>query len=209
MLKNKAYRNKLKAAFEVGMMQGKVSNPVSKKTDSEIWEAFRNGNEDALIFIYDLYVSQLFRFGIQFAPREMVKDAIQDLFLSLMRRRSKGLVKRIAPYLYKALYRIIKVKLDYARKVLNKADMQEIKDWEIKLSNETIVIGQERSQNQSKQLRQFLKELSTKQRQAILLYYYEGLTHNEITYVMGLKNKNSVRKLIYRALSALRNNFKT
>ncbi|MEQ9424085.1 MAG: sigma-70 family RNA polymerase sigma factor [Cyclobacteriaceae bacterium] len=189
-------------------MEAKKTHHYANKTDAEIWQSLNSGNDDALIFIYTNYVGRLLSFGLQFAPRELVKDAIQDLFLYLKnKKKSKDGVHRIAPYLYKALYRIIYTKLERSRKFMSREDKHDIMQWNINLSNEVMQIQLEHHQEQSKRLNKSLNELSEKQRQAILLYYFEGFTHQEITDIMGLKNKSSVRKLIYRAIDSLKEHF--
>jgi len=175
----------------------------NEKTDAEIWNSFMNGDDDAFVFIYNKHVNQLLRFGVQFAPREMVKDAIQDLFLYLKKRKKSDYeVHRIAPYLYKSMYRILLTKLEYEKK-FKPNEHPESQNWEINISRETKLISQEGQEELSNQLRVSLNSLSLKQRQAILLYYYEGLTHDEIRDVMDLSNKSSVRKLIQRGLDTL------
>jgi len=181
------------------------------KTENEIWVAFINGDDNAFATIYNNYVQQLFRFGIQFAPREVVKDAIQDLFLYLKRRKWRGeKVNRIAPYLYKSLYRILndKVKKDHQLKSFD-FDQKLVSNWEINISVELQMIENENSEKQATLLKKSLTQLSPKQRQAILLYYYEGFTYEEIKEIMQLNHRSSVRKLIHRALESLRNVFTT
>jgi RNA polymerase sigma factor (sigma-70 family) len=178
------------------------------RTDVEIWQDFKKGSVGVLIYMYHQYVAQLLRFGIQFAPREVVKDSIQDLFLYLKeRKKHTDDVKNISAYLYKSLYRIINKKVEYAMKWSSVDMNSEIKNWRIVFSKEITLIEQEHQQEQEIKLQHSLDSLSPKQRQAILLYYYEGFTHSEITEIMGLKNKSSVRKLIYRALDMLRDSF--
>ncbi|MEQ9287804.1 MAG: sigma-70 family RNA polymerase sigma factor [Cyclobacteriaceae bacterium] len=195
-------------SLDIVQMQDEVSDRYNDKTDLEVWQAMNRGDEEALIYIYNTYVHKLLRFGIQFAPREVVKDSIQDLFFYLKKRtRSKLNVQRISPYLYKALFRIISTKQEYSKNFLSEKELVEVKDWHINVSDEIKLIERESQEERSERLKKSLRELSRKQRQAILLYYYEGFTHNEITDIMGLKNKSSVRKLIHRAIDSLKNNF--
>jgi len=178
------------------------------KTDKEIWGEFKLGSVEVLIYMYHKYVDGLLRFGIQFAPREIVKDSIQDLFLYLKERKiHTDEVKNISAYLYKSLYRIIKKKVDYSKNISSFDMNSEVKNWRVVVSKEIKIIEQESSREREYRLQQSLDKLSVKQRQAILLYYYEGFTHNEVTDIMELKNKSSVRKLIYRALDTLKDSF--
>ena len=202
--------DKFKSTSSVNLMPmiGKEVHKYVGQSDAEIWQSYLSGDDDALIFIYNNYVGGLLRFGLQFAPREMVKDSIQDLFLNLKNRRKKRtLVQRITPYLYKAIYRIIKSKLERYKNLITSDGLDQIKQWNIHVSEEINLIRQEHRLEQSKHLQNSMNELSEKQRQAVLLFYYEGLTHQEIADIMGLRNKSSVRKLIYRALDSLKRYF--
>ena len=178
------------------------------KTDLEIWNAFISGDKSAFVYLYNNYANQLLKFGIQFAPREMVKDAIQDLFVYLKDRKWKGeQVNRIAPYLYKSLYRILLEKIKKGQ-LLKSLDFEHGKSWQINVSTEIDVIETGDKSQQAKLLKVRLNELSPKQKQAILLYFYEGFTYEEVKDIMQLSHRSSARKLIYRALETLRGAFK-
>src|SRR5690606_36156630 len=79
------------------------------KDEAAIWEAFKKGNESAFIYIYETYFDQLFVYGKQFTRDEdIVKDAIQDLFITLRKSRAGlGSTDSIKFYLYKSLKRLI------------------------------------------------------------------------------------------------------
>jgi len=150
----------------------------------------------------------LLKFGIQFTSREIVKDSIQDLFLYLKERNNHPTeVRNISAYLYKSLYRIIKKKMNRSMNISSIHNDSDIKDWEVVISKEVKIIEKENLKEQKEKLQSSLADLSAKQRQALLLYYYEGFTHQEISDIMELKNKSSVRKLIYRAIDSLKENF--
>lgn len=189
--------------LKVNNGENAVSSSFDKKTDLEVWKIFCSGSDEALIFIYNGHVQRLLRFGLQFAPRETVKDAIQDLFVNLKESKNSREIHRITPYLYKSLYRILQRKLFFLKRFSFKAN-EEIKNWEIQLSVENRLIEEEQTQEKVGLLQKSLNELSDKQRKALLLYYYEGFTHNEIREIMNLGNKSSVRKLIYRAIDNLK-----
>src|SRR5690606_31666850 len=79
------------------------------KDEGVIWEAFKEGNESAFIFIYETYFDQLFLYGNQFTRNEdIVKDAIQDLFIELRKSRSRRRrTESIKIYLHKGLKPLI------------------------------------------------------------------------------------------------------
>ncbi len=177
-------------------------------SDAQVWHCFMAGDDEAMIYIYSKNVNRLLRFGVQFVQREVVKDSIQDLFLNLKERKGAVSVQRIAPYLYKALYRIIRRKMLFSGRYDFKPHADDFKNWQIQFSTEHTWIDSEETLQLSQNLQKQLNALSDKQRQALLLYYYEGFTHDEIKELMNLSHKSSVRKLIERAISSLRDSLR-
>lgn len=183
----------------------RVRSLMENLSEAEIWRRFKNSNEEAIVYIYQKYSQELFRFAVQYTDRDTAKDVIQELFLGLLRRRAfLGEVSAVRPYLYKSLYRIIR---DRKKKLKNPQLVSLVCDDKFPkryISREEGIIDQERIQTRLKQVRSALQGLSVKQKEAVLLYYYEGLTQSEIADVMDMKNKNSARKLLYRAIDKIR-----
>jgi RNA polymerase sigma-70 factor (ECF subfamily) len=54
--------------------------------DPELWNAFRQGDEQAFAQIYRNYVKVLYRYGLKITPdTSLIEDCIQDLFVERMR----------------------------------------------------------------------------------------------------------------------------
>ncbi|WP_020533090.1 RNA polymerase sigma factor [Flexithrix dorotheae] len=177
------------------------------KSDPEIWLLFKNGDDDALCHIYNTYVEKLFIFGHQITrDKDRIKDKIQDLFIHLkMKRKSLGEVVSIKAYLYKSLWRMLLEKSKKNDFVIYDGNQNlNAGGFSIKINAEVELIEGETYQERLQFLTKELNKLSKKQRQAIVHYYYEGFSHEEIAYIMGLKNKDSARKLIYRGIESLK-----
>lgn len=187
----------------------KAGKRFANKKDKEIWQAYNAGDDEAFVYIYNEYVHSLLTFGVQFASRATVLDAIQDLFLYLKRRQGKDQrVEKIKPYLYKALHRTL---TSILKKELRMKSFDALKDppvdWTISLTSDMRLIDEENTTIRREKLEKALNELSKKQRQAIILYYYEGFTFEEIKDIMNVSDKSSVRKLVQRALETMRHIF--
>src|SRR5690554_6430007 len=87
----------------------------AKSSDSDLWNAFVNGDEGAFIQIYNQSAYILFNYGCQFTPdREMIKDCLHDFFIYLRKKRSGfGHTSFIKMYLLKAFRRRV---VDYLKK---------------------------------------------------------------------------------------------
>ena len=183
----------------------KNNYPWSESTDSEIWKAYKGGNKEAFIYIYKTYNQLLYNYGMQFCfNHEMIKDCIQETFFYLQ-KKSKHLseVRSIRYYLYKILRR--KLMADMAEeKKYRLIKEPEGKKFEIIISPELKLIDAQLDEERKSNLQMALNKLPERQREAILLFYYEGFTHDEVAQIMGLKTDKYSRKLIYRGITTLR-----
>jgi RNA polymerase sigma-70 factor (ECF subfamily) len=53
-----------------------------------------------------------------------------------------------------------------------------------------------------------IEKLTSRQKEAVLHFYYEGMSYQEIADIMNIRKVKSVRKLIYRAIDSLRKDLK-
>lgn len=176
------------------------------KTDLEIWKAFDNCDEMAFNHIYRMHAPNLFRFGSQITQDQcLVQDCIQNIFIGLRRKRgSLSAVKSIKSYLYKCLQRDLIRELSKRKGTKISAESLDEGFFEIEMSFETKLIQQEKESEQKAKIQQALSKLTSRQRQAVLLLYEEGMSYKEIAEVMELNEAKSARKIIYRALDSLK-----
>lgn len=180
---------------------------VEWKDESEIWEQFRNGNEQAIIFVYRNYSNKLFNYGCQFTTkREIVEDCIQDLFIDLInRRKSLVQVSSVKFYLFKSLRYMLLRELKKQRKLSFKESFESDQGFLINVSHEIKLIDEQFSRDQEKLIKKYLNQLPPFQREALLLYFYEGLSYQQIADMMQTGKVKSTRALVYRAISSLSN----
>ncbi|AGA79994.1 RNA polymerase sigma factor [Echinicola vietnamensis] len=177
--------------------------------DELVWASFNKGNESTFSFLYKNYAADLFAFGYQFCgDAHLVEDCIQNLFIYLRKRRgSLGEVHSIKSYLFKCIRCEITKRLK-ERGLLRDADeILHHKAFALSLSPETILIESEHREQQQKRINHALSQLTLRQRQALLLLYEEEMTYSQIAEVMGFTEVKSARKLVYRALSSLKEIF--
>ncbi|MEQ9221654.1 MAG: sigma-70 family RNA polymerase sigma factor [Cyclobacteriaceae bacterium] len=176
--------------------------PQDKKDEGMIWLSFQEGSEEALIYIYRKYASVVYNYGCQFTnDKEYVWDCVQDLFCELIKNRKKlGKVISIKGYLFKA----IKRKIFKGLKKINKTMILDSTDglFEISISSGITSIGQTSSQDQNQIIESYINKLPPHQREILLLYFYEGLSYQEIANIFEVKVK-SIRTMTYRALEKL------
>ncbi|MFT7034659.1 MAG: RNA polymerase sigma factor (sigma-70 family) [Cyclobacteriaceae bacterium] len=181
------------------------ANHFNSMSDFSIWEAYKNGNEDAYIYIYSKYIKSLFNYGCHHSnDRGLVKDCIQDLFISLKKKKTFGTVESIKPYLFKSLRREIVRALTKASKYSLKDDLDFFQKFDIVLSWDQKMIEDQFVEEQKKTLMNSVNHLTEKQKEAVLYYFYEGFSYDEISEIMDMNSAKTARKLIYRAIDSLR-----
>src|SRR5690554_411511 len=178
------------------------------KDEGVIWEAFKEGNESAFIFIYETYFDQLFLYGNQFTRNEdIVKDAIQDLFIELRKSRSRlGRTDSIKFYLYKSLKRLI---IKESGQWFNQwEDLNSKKIFNFTFSHEQILIERQLDEEKTAGLNKAIQSLSPRKREIIYYFYYEGMSYQQIQELMEMSHVKSVRNLLYKAVDFLRQQIK-
>lgn len=175
-------------------------------SDEKLWDSFRKGDEAAFITIYKEHIPSLFHFGCQISQdREWVKDCLQDLFIYLRKHRSGlGKTNAIKPYLIKSLRRMMVEELRKRNKEKEKREKFIFDQFPIELSSESKFIHQQMEKELLDKLSKVLSSLEVKEREAIYLFFYQGLTYEQIAGLFEYSHVSSARRLIYRALENLR-----
>jgi len=75
--------------------------------------------------------------------------------------------------------------------------------FEVICSPESVMIKEQLAKDKCEILNTACQNLTKKQRESILLYFYEGFSYKQVAEVMGMSKVKSARILIYRALNIL------
>ena len=178
-------------------------------TEEEVWEQFIGGDLDALSQIYRRYIKGLYNYGRQFADHTVVMDCIQDFFHDLLRTRTRlGKVKYIKAYCYSSVRRRIVRRLmknsnsvNIERNLKKDAFIMELRENPFNDSDAEL-------ESRLDQLKKACNELPPRQREAILLHFYENMRYPELSMTMGIGSVNSARILVSRAIHSLRKKLK-
>lgn len=183
----------------------RTSVSPSFSSDVETWDAFKQGNESAFIFIYESYFEVLFGYGFSIVPdSNLIKDSLQDLFIELReRRRHLGATDSIKFYLFKCLKR--KLVKEISKWNGNKCSLEAIPtNFQFTLSFEAQLIDKQLSAEKISRLNDAISMLSTRQREIIHYSFFEGFNYAQIQEIMELESHQSARNLMYKAIKALR-----
>ncbi|MBK1440212.1 sigma-70 family RNA polymerase sigma factor [Parapedobacter sp. ISTM3] len=169
------------------------------------WKLFIKGDDRALRVMFDALVEELYTFGLHLCTdEELVKDAIQDLFLDLTRYRANlNPEVHVQAYLFSSLRRklALAIKRDLGNTQLREQSAVHMFDFE--WDPETNFIQREEEHVLYAKLRKELANLSAHQREALYLRFRAGLSYQEAAMVLDI-SVASCRTLIYRTVKQLR-----
>ncbi|MPR35978.1 RNA polymerase sigma factor [Salmonirosea aquatica] len=175
-----------------------------KTDDRDVWTAFKAGDESALELLYTRYFKALGTYGFRIThDRERVEDAIQDVFVDLWRRRENlGDVENIRFYLFRSLRN--QLSRNIRHDVFDGAeDIDDFLDYLATLSSEQQSIDQEVQLSRAQAVQKALSQLSQRQREAVHLRFYQGLSLDESAEIMGI-GKQVVKNLLSKSYAILR-----
>ena len=183
---------------------------IKSEIYSKEWKDFLNGSQSALSRIYLKNVNDLFAFGCKFTvDKSLVKDCIQDIFITLIQTRTKlSETKNVKGYLFKSLKRKI------IKETVHRHKFEEIVErgdyrFEIEFENlDQIEFEKDKYSVKTLAIRSAVESLTSRQKEALYLRFYFGLSHKEISDVLHLTEQSS-RSLVSRAVSKMRDIIKS
>lgn len=179
----------------------------SDSKDIALWQAFKGGDRDAFAKIYNLFIEDLLSYGYRVTnDRQLIRDSIQDLFLHLWHTRENLTdTDSIRFYLYVSLRNRILRNIEKHNHT--SIDTQDLFENIIGvLSVEDELITTEQYSEQIIQLKRAIQQLPKRQQEIIQLRYYHDFSFEEIAGMMEINNQ-SVRNLLHRAITELRQYF--
>lgn|SRR5690554_5250848 len=170
-----------------------------------LFSKFMEGDKEAFSFFYEFYINDLYAYGISLGgEKEVVKDAIQDIFLKVYFEEKKySSVSHFKYFLLKSLknrlYNIYKSKAVSAtsgisKDVLNFSITTTVLDQIIEEEDRTII---------QQQIDDLLLKLTSRQKEATYLRFIQELEYEEIAEIMDI-TPHAARKLISRSMKRLR-----
>jgi RNA polymerase sigma factor (sigma-70 family) len=170
-----------------------------------LWKDMLNNSQSAFGELMQGYYVDLFKYGTSLnSDDDLVKDCIQNVFLTIWRtRKSLKPVSLVKFYLLKSLRREV---FKEARRGQDENDNNELYYRtvdEVHLSEEDTIINKENLETLSKKIREVMSSLSKRQQEIIYLRYYMDMKPEEIAEIISI-NKQSVYNLLSDALKRLK-----
>jgi len=168
--------------------------------ETKHWRKLLNGDQQALAFFYEKYADLLLKYGLSVTyNREIVQDAVQELFINIWNRRQNLTVPdSVKYYLMVSLRRIILKDLLHARQ-----STDFFADDAISFADHENLFAEEYKENIHLKLQHAVRLLPGRQQEIIFLRFFQKLSYEQITSITGL-DYQILRNTIYRAIKALR-----
>src|SRR5450631_794223 len=145
-------------------------------------QRLQRNDEDALALLMGKYYTDLYNYASSFTrDEELVKDCIQEVFISLWQRRENA-VAILSPKYY--LLRAVKnkiLKAAHKNGLFNETVFLEREyDFLHELSIDRIILEKQFSEEKCTRLKRIISGLSKRQQEIIHLKYYQHLAHGQI-----------------------------
>ena len=173
------------------ILKSKIANKISLES---LWLDFLKGDDSAIDSIYRQLYQELYSYGQRFRmDTSVVEDSIHTLFLNLFKyRKTLKEVKNVKSYLFRSFRNILIRKDSFNDEFMMIDDVDRIEETET-IYDESQILA----------VKKLIKELSPREKEIILLKYYENYSNTEISEILGIEY-TTVRNLINRALNKLR-----
>lgn len=164
---------------------------ASKKTDKELLNNVAEGNSEALIELFELYKTDVYRLALLILKDlQTAQDVTQEVFVKVKRHASEIRGENVKAWM-------MAITRNTAHNLLEK------QKYEISYGNEFFENIPDENENPF-EFYDLISSLEETDQEIITLYLVNGLKHKEIAGVVHLK-ESLVRKRYTRALKKLKN----
>lgn len=179
-----------------------MEKPLNTSTKNQyLWQQFLLGDAAAFKKIYLKNAPLLAAYGKKITPnKEIVNDAIQDVFINLWQKRERlPVVQNTSAYLLKALRNRI-LRILESRSIGNDSNRPHQAFQE---SYEHHLIRAELASENLHKLHSIIEQLPARQKEVINLKYFQNLKTDEIADILNI-NYQSASNLLYKGIKALK-----
>jgi RNA polymerase sigma-70 factor, ECF subfamily len=173
-----------------------------RTTDELLLQKAGEGDQAAFLELYDRYREPIFRFAYRLLGSvEIAEDVTHDCFLSLIRKPENFRPERasLKTYLYAAARNLA---MKHFRNQGRETGLDEVNE-EPKESPRRGPLRKLLDEELATQVREAIFSLPPLQREALILFEYEGLSLNEVAEIAGT-DAGAIKARLYRAREGLR-----
>jgi len=171
--------------------------------EQQHWNRIAEGDQQAYAEVYRYYYRRFYNYGQKFTGDEaLVEDAVQEALLTIWdKRHTLASIEYPGTYFYSSFRYTLLGKLKQQQRLVGEEAAKEKPEF----AADQIMIAKETEAGQKVELERALTTLTARQREAIFLRFYEGLSYEEVASVLGITTK-ATYKIMARALAQLKEN---
>ena len=169
------------------------------------WDCFiYDGDLNALSRVYFYYYDQLFTYGLKHVDdKPLVEDAIQNVFLNLIKsRKSIGRVRNLTGYLVSTFRRQLFFDLHKQKRTILSEELSE-GQFDYFKSPEQDVSEKEKQEQLHLIVEQCIGKLTARQQESLFLRFENEVSYEEISRMLNI-SVDSCYKLVYRTVKMIR-----
>jgi len=166
--------------------------------EKELLRQARRWEKDALAEIYDSYSTEIYRYAVgQLGDRDLAEECVGETFHRFLRalHNGSGPHRYLRAYLYRIAHNWVIDQLRLEPSLALDGDIEDERQAE--------PVGIVVEQDSLERTREALTQLTTDQRQVVVLRYIEGWSQKEIARALQ-RSVGAIKALQHRALVALR-----
>lgn len=173
--------------------------------DIILWKGLREGDKEMLLALYKKYYHSLLFIGLkEIKDAQLVKDTIQQIFLYLWEKRTTiEEAKNVKTYIVTSFLRRLTSDWKRSGKLGGLQVVWNNYSEDPQPNPEEKLIRKDQQTHLYKWLLNHINELPSRQRELIVLKFYEGLSYEEIVQRTGLSHRTVYNK-IHEALKKLK-----
>lgn len=174
-------------------------------TKSTIWGRVALGDKDAYADLFRDLFKRLYNYGKKFtADEDLLKDVAQDTLLVIWQKKAElKSVDYPETYSFSIFRNTLLTRLRKNMQYVSGSDVEGEPEFGI----DHFIIQKEADAQNYQQIKQAIATLTSRQREAIFLRFYEGLPYEEVAEALGITTK-ATYKIVARALTELRQQLK-
>ncbi len=172
------------------------------------WQLLADGEKQGLYECFNIFYDDLYRFGLSlYKNPELVKEGIHNLFIELWHIKHKlGAIQNIQQYILTIFKRTLYKTCRQFSEETQTGCLTTDPSTESTLSEpsyEAILIASQQDEHLKKRLQKALDQLSPRQKEIILLRYFDMVAFKDIACQTGLSER-TVYNTLHNAIKVLR-----
>jgi len=170
-------------------------------------QRLQENDEQALALLMEKYYTDLYHYASSFIRKgdpALIKDCIQEVFISLWQRRASA-TSILSPkyYLLRAVKNRILKSTHRDTRITDIVSLDQDYDFFYEFSIERMIIEKQLSEEKAIRLKKIIATLSRRQQEIVYLKYYQHLDHGQIAALMNI-TAQSVYNLLHETIQRLK-----